>query len=229
MNEADKKKIEVLGRLKKVFESTGISSRAFSKSIGLKPTSFHKVLTGAAGLTTPLANSIELNHGYRSDWLLSGKGNMKVNKNNHLSPLERCFLEVSRSSIQKWHLLEILIIEKITNKISAQFWGNLRNESNLESGDERRKIAYKNLEKISELFRELREEEKACLECQDQIGQKIFAHLTQALLLASYYGKEWDNLKNHSEEYNALQADGNINDFEKLLAYINNLLSVIDS
>jgi len=229
MNEADQKKIEVLGRLKKVFESTGISSRAFSKSIGLKPTSFHKVLTGAAGLTTPLANSIELNHGYRSDWLLSGKGNMKVNKNNHLSPFERCFLEVSRSSIQKWHLLEILIIEKITNKISDQFWGNLRNESNLESGDERRKIAYKNLEKISELFRELREEEKACLECQDQIGQKIFAHLTQALLLASYYGKEWDNLKNHSEEYNALQADGNINDFEKLLAYINNLMSVIDS
>ena len=229
MNEADQKKIEVLGRLKKVFESTGISSRAFSKSIGLKPTSFHKVLTGAAGLTTPLANSIELNHGYRSDWLLSGKGNMKVNKNNHLSPLERCFLEVSRSSIQKWHLLEILIIEKITNKISDQFWGNLRNESNLESGDERRKIAYKNLEKISELFRELREEEKACLECQDQIGQKIFAHLTQALLLASYYGKEWDNIKNYSEEYNALQADGNINDFEKLLAYINNLLSVIDS
>ena len=229
MNEADQKKIEVLGRLKKVFESTGISSRAFSKSIGLKPTSFHKVLTGAAGLTTPLANSIELNHGYRSDWLLSGKGNMKVNKNNHLSPLERCFLEVSRSSIQKWHLLEILIIEKITNKISDQFWGNLRNESNLESGDERRKIAYKNLEKISELFRELREEEKACLECQDQIGQKIFAHLTQALLLASYYGKEWDNLKIHSEEYNALQSDGNINDFEKLLAYINNLMSVIDS
>jgi len=116
MNGAVQHKEEVLERLKTVFESFGKSSRAFSKSIGLKPTSFHKVLTGTAGLTIPLANSIELNHGFRSEWLLSGNGKMKVNKHNQLSPLERCLLEVSLSSIQKWHLLEILIIEKINKR-----------------------------------------------------------------------------------------------------------------
>ncbi|MCH2403446.1 MAG: hypothetical protein MK216_05465, partial [Candidatus Nitrosopelagicus sp.] len=86
MNGADQYKEEVLERLKTVLESSGKSSRAFSKSIGLKPTSFHKVLTGTAGLTIPLANSIELNHGFRSEWLLSGNGKMKVNKHNQLSP-----------------------------------------------------------------------------------------------------------------------------------------------
>ena len=229
MNGADQHKEEVLKRLKTVFESSGKSSRAFSKSIGLKPTSFHKVLTGTAGLTIPLANSIELNHGFRSEWLLSGNGKMKVNKYNKLSPLERCLLEVSLSNIQKWHLLEILIIEKINKKISDQFWGNLRNESNLKSGDERRKNAYNNLDQITKVFRELREEEKACLESQYFLGQKIFAHLAQALLLASYFGEEWDNLKNNCEEYQTLVADGNLKDFEKLLTYIKKLLIDIES
>ena len=229
MNGTDQHKEEVLERLRTVFESSGKSSRAFSKSIGLKPTSFHKVLTGTAGLTIPLANSIELNHGFRSEWLLSGNGEMKVNKHNHLSPLERCILEVSLSSIQKWHLLEILIVENINKRISDQFWGTLRNDSNLKSGEDRRTTSYYNLEQIAKVFRELREEEKACFENQDQIGQKIFIQLSQALLLATYYGEEWDSIKKNCEEYHALEKDGNLKNFEKLLSYINELLSEIDS
>ena len=99
----------------------------------------------------------------------------------------------------------------------------------MQSGDERRKTAYNNLEKIKEVFGELREEEKICMEAQDLVGQKIFAHLTQTLLLASYYGEEWDSLKNNCEEYHTLQTDGNLKDFEKLLAYVNKLLSEIES
>ena len=49
MNGADQHKEQVLERLKTVLESSGKSSRAFSKSIGLKPTSFHKVLTSVDG------------------------------------------------------------------------------------------------------------------------------------------------------------------------------------
>jgi hypothetical protein len=154
---------------------------------------------------------------------------MKVNKHNQLSPLERCLLEVSLSSIQKWHLLEILIIEKINKRISDQFWGTLRDDSNLQSGEDSRTTAYNNLEQITKVFKELREEEKACLENQDLIGQKIFTQLTQALLLAAFYGEEWDSIKNNCEEYHALETDGNLKDFEKLLAYINELLSKIDS
>ena len=229
MNGDEQHKEEILERLKTVLESSGKSSRAFSKSIGLKPTSFHKVLTGTAGLTIPLANSIELNHGFRSEWLLSGNGKMKVNKHNQLSPLERCLLEVSLSSIQKWDLLEILIIEKINKRISDQFWGTFRDDSILQSNEDRRMTVDKNLEQITKVFRELREEGKNCLENQDMIGEKLFTQLSQALLLASFYGEEWDSIKNNCEEYHALEADGNLKNFEKLFDYINELLSEFKS
>ena len=99
----------------------------------------------------------------------------------------------------------------------------------MHSGEDHRMTADNNLEQITKVFRELREEEKACLENQDLIGQKIFTQLTQALLLAAFYGEEWDSIKNNCEEYHALEADGNLKNFEKLLAYINELLSEIDS
>ena len=117
MTELEQYKQEVRERLKKIFKASGKSSRAFSESIGLKPTSFHKVLTGPAGLTIPLANSIELKHGYRAEWILNGKGNMKVYKRSQLSPLEICFLDVSFSSSQKWSILELLIFEKLNKNI----------------------------------------------------------------------------------------------------------------
>ena len=216
---------EVRKRLKTVFNASGKSSRAFSESIGLKPTSFHKVLTGAAGLTIPLANSIELNHGYRAEWLLTGKGLMKVGKHKQLSPVERCILEVSLSSTQKWHILELLIIEKIKKEIANQFWDTLRDGTDLQVGDKHRTSAHVNLDKITNVFSELREEEKTCLENHDPQGQKLYALLTQALLLATYYGKEWDSLKNNCEEYQSLETGDILGDFDKLLSYINGLLS----
>ena len=207
MNELEKQKQEVRSRLKTVFKAFGKSSRAFSETIGLKPTSFHKVLTGPAGLTIPLANSIELKHGYRSEWLLTGKGNMKVGKHNQLSPLEKCFLDVSMSSYQKWHILELLIFEKINKRIADQFWDTLREGLDLEVGDSRRSNAHLNLDRITQVFRELREEEKTCLEKNDLLSQKKYALLNQTLLLATYYGNEWENVKTNCEEYQSLKTE----------------------
>ena len=140
MSESDQHNVEVRKRLKTVVNASGKSSRAFSESIGLKPTSFHKVLTGPAGLTIPLANSIELNHGYRAVWLLTGKGLMKVGKHKQLSPLERCLLEISLSSTQKWRILELLIIEKINKDIANKFWDTLRDGTDLQAGDKLRTV-----------------------------------------------------------------------------------------
>ena len=220
MTELEQHRQEVRARLNKVFKASGKSSRAFSESIGLKPTSFHKVLTGPAGLTTPLANSIELKHGYRAEWLLSGKGKMNVAKYNQLSPMERCFLDVSMSSFQKWHILELLIFEKLNKKIADQFWDNLRERVDLKVGDSHRSLAQTNLERISQVFRELREEEKTCLENYDTQGQKKYALLTQTLLLATYYADGWMAVKSSCEEYQELLIEDNLDDFEKLLAYI---------
>ena len=181
MTELEQYKQEVRERLKKIFKASGKSSRAFSESIGLKPTSFHKVLTGPAGLTIPLANSIELKHGYRAEWILNGKGNMKVSKRSQLSPLEICFLDVSFSSSQKWSILELLIFEKLNKNIDDQYWNNLRERVASKIADSKRSVSQLNLERISQVFSELREEEKTCLENHDPQGQKLYALLTQVL------------------------------------------------
>ena len=227
MSELEKHKQDVRERLKIVFKAFGKSSRAFSETIGLKPTSFHKVLTGPAGLTIPLANSIELKHGYRAEWLLTGNGNMKVGKHNQLSPLEKCFLDVSMSSFQKWHILELLIFEKINKRITDQFWDTLREGADLQVGDSRRSEAQNCLERITQVFSELREEEKNCLEKHDLQGQKKYSLLNQSLLLATYYGKDWESVKIFCEEYKTLNSDDDLADFEKLRSYINSLLDTV--
>ena len=227
MEELEQHKIEVRERLRTVFNSYGKSSRAFSETIGLKPTSFHKVLTGPAGLTIPLANSIELKHGYRAEWLLTGKGNMKVGKHTQLTALEKCFLDVWTSSYQKWHILELLIFENINKKIADQFWDSLREGIELDVGDSKRSEAHLNLDRVTQVFRELRSEEKICLEKNDTQGQKKYALLNQTLLLATYFGQEWINIKNNCEEYQSLKTSEDIADFNKLHSYINSLLEEV--
>ena len=223
MTELEQYKQEVRERLKKIFKTSGKSSRAFSESIGLKPTSFHKVLTGPAGLTIPLANSIELKHGYRAEWILNGKGNMKVSKRSQLSPLEICFLDVSFSSSQKWSILELLIFEKLNKNIDDQYWKNLRERVDSKIADSKRSVSQLNLERISQVFRELREEEKTCIENHDTQGQNKYALLTQTLLLATYFADKWYAVKNECAEYQELQTEDNLSDFEKLHSYINSL------
>ena len=223
MTELEQYKQEVRERLKKIFKASGKSSRAFSESIGLKPTSFHKVLTGPAGLTIPLANSIELKHGYRAEWILNGKGNMKVSKRSQLSPLEICFLDVSFSSSQKWSILELLIFEKLNKNIDDQYWKNLRERVDSKIADSKRSVSQLNLERISQVFRELREEEKTCIENHDTQGQNKYALLTQTLLQATYFADKWYAVKNECAEYQELQTEDNLSDFEKLHSYINSL------
>ena len=223
MTELEQYKQEVRERLKKIFKASGKSSRAFSESIGLKPTSFHKVLTGPAGLTIPLANSIELKHGYRAEWILNGKGNMKVSKRSQLSPLEICFLDVSFSSSQKWSILELLIFEKLNKNIDDQYWKNLRERVDSKIADSKRSVSQLNLERISQVFSELREEEKTSIENHDTQGQNKYALLTQTLLLATYFADKWYDVKKECAEYQELQTEDNLSDFEKLHSYINSL------
>ena len=132
MEVLEQHKKEVRKRLRIVFNSYGKSSRAFSETIGLKPTSFHKVLTGPAGLTIPLANSIELKHGYRAEWLLTGKGDMKIGKHVkktvnkfyfRVKKLENIFQDNSFENFEKYMInLNIIDISKSnTEKVRYLF------------------------------------------------------------------------------------------------------------
>ena len=148
---------------------------------------------------------------------------MKVSKRSQLSPLEICFLDVSFSSSQKWSILELLIFEKLNKNIDDQYWNNLRERVDSKIADSKRSVSQLNLERISQVFRELREEEKTCIENHDTQGQNKYALLTQTLLLATYFADKWYDVKNDCAEYQELQTEDNLSDFEKLHSYINSL------
>ena len=67
----------VLDRLRYVLDQSGMSGRQFAEKVGLKAESATRLFNGVTGLTNPLAYSIELHFGLRSEWLLTGEGIMK--------------------------------------------------------------------------------------------------------------------------------------------------------
>ena len=68
------KGVAVLERLRIVLDESGMSGRQFAEKIGLKAESATRLFNGVTGLTKPLAYSIELHFGLRSQWLLTGEG-----------------------------------------------------------------------------------------------------------------------------------------------------------
>ena len=70
MNQEDKERLK---RVHKVFMEEEVSGRKFAGSIGLQPGSGAKLLGGVTKLTKTLARSIELEYGYRANWLYYGE------------------------------------------------------------------------------------------------------------------------------------------------------------
>ena len=63
-----------LDRLSWVRKKVGLNSKAFAESIGLTASGLHNMYTRKSRVTEVLANSVELIHGIRAKWLLTGEG-----------------------------------------------------------------------------------------------------------------------------------------------------------
>ena len=83
-----------LKRVQKVFNEKKVSGRKFAGSIGLQPGSGAKLLGGITKLTKTLARSIELEYGYRANWLYYGEEPEKVDPLEKLDPIQRVKLEI---------------------------------------------------------------------------------------------------------------------------------------
>ena len=68
-----------LERLTMVREKAGLNSKAFAEGIGLSASGLHNMYTRDSRVSKVLANSVELIHGFRAEWLLKGKGKKLVN------------------------------------------------------------------------------------------------------------------------------------------------------
>jgi hypothetical protein len=91
MKQEDKERLK---RVQKVFNEKKVSGRKFAGSIGLQPGSGAKLLGGITKLTKTLARSIELEYGYRANWLYYGEEPEKVDPLEKLDPIQRVKLEI---------------------------------------------------------------------------------------------------------------------------------------
>ena len=227
----------VLERLRIVLEESGMSGRQFAEKIGLKAESATRLFNGVTGLTKPLAYSIELHFGLRSEWLLTGEGDREVPKHAGLSPLERCGLETLFFGRHFWGYLEPLIFERLEGRIHDRFGGRLRECDTVQPNSLTTKIDERQLagvvkkrdselaetEKIRKVFKNLRKEEKTCLENRDIPGQQKQVRLGRALLLAVHFGDEWESIKADCQQWEDVVEDETVKEFNKLHSHINKI------
>ena len=232
----------VLERLRYVLKQNNMSGRQFAEKIGLKAESATRLFNGVTGLTKPLAYSIELHFGLRSEWLLTGEGDREVPRHDGLSPLERCGLETLFIGRHFWSYLEPLVFERLQGRIHDRFGSRLREcdivkpNSLTTKVDERQlagvvKIRDSELaetEKIRKVFKNLRKEEKTCVENRDIPGQQKKVRLGYALLLAVHFGDEWESIKADCQEWKDVVEDKTEKEFNKLHSLINKIRGGID-
>ena len=223
-----------LERLTWVRDRVSLNSKSFAESIGMTAAALHNMYTRKSRVTPVLANSVELVHGVRAEWLLTGEGDREVPRHAGLSPLERCGLDVLLSHSQKWIHLHHLIFEKHENKIGHNFGALLKKGVDLKKAEKHRKNTLFQLSYIRQVFRELDRDELAILKDKELRVKEKFSEkekktrLGQALLLAVHFGDEWESIKEDSLEWSAVVKDGTVEEFDKLHFQINEIRSEID-
>ena len=232
----------VLDRLRYVLDQSGMSGRQFAEKVGLKAESATRLFNGVTGLTNPLAYSIELHFGLRSEWLLTGEGDREVPKHGDLSPLERCGLETLFFGRHFWGYLEPLVFERLRGMIYARFGARfiecdivkpdplttMVEENQLAEVIKKRDSELAETEKIQKVFKNLRKEEKSCLENHDIPGQQKKVRLGYALLLAVHFGDEWESIKADCQQWKDVVEDETAKEFNKLHSHINKIRGGID-
>ena len=80
--------MEPRDRIRQTYEELELSQRRFAVTIGLTPSGLSAVMVGRNNVSPTLANSIELKHGYRAEWILTGEGEKYAYSKSFLGLLE---------------------------------------------------------------------------------------------------------------------------------------------
>ena len=108
-----------LDRLSWVRERVGLNSKAFAESIGLTAAGLHNMYTRKSRVTEVLANSVELVHGIRAQWLLSGEGLRVTDHHILLDANEQALLECIKNSKGGNILLGEFVLKELDNEIES--------------------------------------------------------------------------------------------------------------
>ena len=205
-----------LDRLSWVRERVGLNSKAFAESIGLTAAGLHNMYTRKSRVTEVLANSVELVHGIRAQWLLSGEGLRVTDHHILLDASEQALLECIKNSKGGNILLGEFVLKELDNEIESAsvIYGRWLNRTAAKG---------KHKEEEWAKFEKLRiKKEKLRTELWDVLNNLREGDVKQIvvdpLLLAIHFKDRWEEIRERSIDYKQMQSFGLQADFDA--AYI---------
>ena len=202
-----------LDRLSWVRERVGLNSKAFAESIGLTAAGLHNMYTRKSRVTEVLANSVELVHGIRAQWLLSGEGLRVTDHHILLDANEQALLECIKNSKGGNILLGEFVLKELEDEIESAsvIYGRWLNRTIAKGKHKEEEWA--KFEKLRIKKEKLRSEIWDVLNNLREGGLKQI--IVDPLLLAIHFKDRWNEIRERSADYKQMQSFGLQPDFDE--------------
>jgi hypothetical protein len=205
-----------LDRLSWVRERVGLNSKAFAESIGLTAAGLHNMYTRKSRVTEVLANSVELVHGIRAEWLLSGEGLRHTDHHTLLDAGEQALLECMKNSNGGNILLGEFVLKELEDEIEGASIIYVRWLTRASAKGKEKKEEWDKFEKLRIKKEKLRSEIWDVLNNLREGDQKQI--IVDPLFLAIHFKDRWEEIRERSIDYKQMQSFGLQADFDA--AYI---------
>ena len=202
-----------LDRLSWVRERVGLNSKAFAESIGLTAAGLHNMYTRKSRVTEVLANSVELVHGIRAQWLLSGEGLRVTDHHILLDANEQALLECIKNSKGGNILLGEFVLKELEDEIESESIIYGRWLSRVAAEGKHKGEDWSKYEKLRIKKEKLRSEIWDVLNNLREGGLKQI--IVDPLLLAIHFKDRWNEIRERSADYKQMQSFGLQPDFDE--------------
>ena len=202
-----------LDRLSWVRERVGLNSKAFAESIGLTAAGLHNMYTRKSRVTEVLANSVELVHGIRAQWLLSGEGLRVTDHHILLDANEQALLECIKNSKGGNILLGEFVLKELEDEIEIESVIYGRWLSRVAAKGKHKGEDWSKYEKLRIKKEKLRSEIWDVLNNLREGGLKQI--IVDPLLLAIHFKDRWNEIRERSADYKQMQSFGLQPDFDE--------------
>ena len=202
-----------LDRLSWVRERVGLNSKAFAESIGLTAAGLHNMYTRKSRVTEVLANSVELVHGIRAQWLLSGEGLRVTDHHILLDANEQALLECIKNSKGGNILLGEFVLKELEDEIESESVIYGRWLSRTAAKGKHKEEEWAKFEKLRIKKEKLRSEIWDVLNNLREGDVKQI--VVDPLLLAIHFKDRWKEIRERSADYKQMQSFGLQPDFDE--------------
>ena len=202
-----------LDRLSWVRERMGLNSKAFAESIGLTAAGLHNMYTRKSRVTEVLANSVELVHGIRAQWLLSGEGLRVTDHHTLLDASEQALLECIENSKGGKILVGEFVLKELEDEIESESVIYGRWLSRTAAKGKHKEEEWAKFEKLRIKKEKLRSEIWDVLNNLREGGLKQI--IVDPLLLAIHFKDRWNEIRERSADYKQMQSFGLQPDFDE--------------